>query len=181
MLLTGTFVRTIDEKQRIAVPKPVRESLGFPDQKTLYLAPGTDGCIQLFPEDVFSALAVQVGRNSPTGQDVRAFSRMFYARAQRVEIDRQGRLRVPVELAEFGRLAKEVVLLGVRDHLELWNRDQWDAYLMEIQPRYDEIAESAFDGSATVIPPAAETATRSSQGAGDQTNDPAELRPSRPR
>ena len=144
MLLTGTFVRAIDEKQRIAVPKPVRDSLGFPDQKVLYLAPGTDGCIQLFPEDVFSELAAQLGRTSPTGQDVRAFSRMFYAQAQRVEIDRQGRLRVPVELADFGRLASEVVLLGVRDHLELWNRTQWNSYLAETQPRYDEIAENAF-------------------------------------
>jgi len=154
MLLTGTFVRAIDEKRRIAVPKPARDSLGFPCQKVLYLALGTDGCIQLYPEDVFTDLAVQLGRNSPTGQDVRAFSRMFYAQAQRVEIDRQCRLRVPLELAEFGRLAKEVVLLGVRDHLELWNRDKWSSYLAETQPRYDEIAESAFgrppptDGSA---------------------------------
>ena len=144
MLLTGTFVRAIDEKQRIAVPKPVRDSLGFPGQRVLYLAPGTDGCIQLFPEGVFSDLAVQLGRTSPTGQDVRAFSRLFYAQAQRVEIDRQGRLRVPLELADFGRFSKEVVLLGVRDHLELWNRSQWAAYLAETQPRYDEIAESAF-------------------------------------
>jgi len=151
MLLTGTFVRAIDEKQRIAVPKPVRDSLGFPCQKVLYLAPGTDGCIQLYPEDVFTDLAAQLGCSSPTGQDVRAFSRMFYAQAQRVEIDRQGRLRVPLELAEFGRLSKEVVLLGVRDHLELWNRDQWGSYLAETQPRYDEIAERAFGQPA---PPA---------------------------
>lgn len=164
MLLTGTFVRAIDEKQRIAVPKPVRDSLGFPGQKVLYLAPGTDGCIQLYPEDIFSALAAQLGRTSPTGQDVRAFSRMFYAQAQRVEIDRQSRLRVPVELAEFGRLAKEVVLLGVRDHLELWNRDQWNSYLAETQPRYDEIAESAFGqppppGGLTSVPTATDNDT----------------------
>jgi MraZ protein len=143
MLLTGTFVRAIDEKQRIAVPKPVRDSLGFPCQKVLYLAPGTDGCIQLYPEDIFTEMAAQLG-TSPMGQDIRAYSRIFYAQSQRVEIDRQGRLRVPLELAEFGRLAKEVVLLGVRDHLELWNRDQWNSYLAETQPRYDEIAESAF-------------------------------------
>ncbi len=174
MLLTGTFVRAIDEKQRIAVPKPVRDSLGFPDQNVLYLAPGTDGCIQLFPENIFQELAAQVGRNSPTGQDVRAFSRLFYAQAQRVEIDRQGRLRVPVELAAFGRLAKEVVLLGVRDHLELWNRDQWNAYLMETQPRYDEIAESAFGGPASV-------SASATQITPDSPNTQEELRSSRPR
>jgi MraZ protein len=175
MLLTGTFVRAIDEKQRIAVPKPIRDSLGFPDQKVLYLAPGTDSCIQLFPEEVFSDLAAQVGRNSPTGQDVRAFSRLFYAQAQRVEIDRQGRLRVPVELAEFGQLAKEVVLLGVRDHLELWNRDDWNSYLAETQPRYDEIAESAFGATST----AASKPTPQSNFESPDTQE--ELRSSRPR
>ena len=143
MLLTGTFVRAIDEKQRIAVPKPVRDSLGFSSQNVLYLAPGIDGCIQLYPEDIFAEMAAQLG-SSPTGHDIRAYSRIFYAQSQRVEIDRQGRLRVPLELADFGRLAKEVVLLGVRDHLELWNRDQWNSYLAETQPRYDEIEESAF-------------------------------------
>ena len=180
MLLTGTFVRAIDEKQRIAIPKPVRDSLGFPNQNVLYLAPGTDGCIQLFPEDVFSELAAQLGRNSPTGQDVRAFSRMFYAQAQRVEIDRHGRLRVPVELAEFGQFAKEVVLLGVRDHLELWNRDRWNSYLAETQPRYDEIAESAFGQPAFVgvmNPP--QSTPR--QLTADSTTTQEELRSSRPR
>jgi len=175
MLLTGTFVRAIDEKQRIAVPKPVRDSLGFPEQKVLYLAPGTDSCIQLFPEDVFSDLAAQLGRNSPTGQDVRAFSRMFYAQAQRVEIDRQGRLRVPVELAEFGQLAKEVVLLGVRDHLELWNREHWTSSLAETQPRYDQIAESAFGSPTAVIGPAVTTS------ANEKTTPQEELRSTRPR
>ncbi|HJN09915.1 MAG TPA: division/cell wall cluster transcriptional repressor MraZ [Pirellulaceae bacterium] len=175
MLLTGTFVRAIDEKQRIAVPKPVRDSLGFPCQKVLYLAPGTDGCIQLYPEDIFTDLAAQLGRTPPTGQDVRAFSRMFYAQAQRVEIDRQGRLRVPLELAEFGRLSKEVVLLGVRDHLELWNRDQWNSYLAETQPRYDEIAESAFGQS----PPAGGSAFVSEATENITTKE--SLRSSRPR
>jgi MraZ protein len=175
MLLTGTFVRAIDEKQRIAVPKPVRDSLGFPCQKVLYLAPGTDGCIQLYPEDVFTDLAAQLGRTSPTGQDVRAFSRMFYAQAQRVEIDRQGRLRVPLELAEFGRLAKEVVLLGVRDHLELWNREQWSSYLAETQPRYDEIAERAFGQP----PPMGGSAFASETTENRQTQE--SMRSSRPR
>lgn len=175
MLLTGTFVRAIDEKQRIAVPRPVRDSLGFPSQKVLYLAPGTDGCIQLYPEDIFTELAAQLGRSSPTGQDVRAFSRLFYAQAQRVEIDRQGRLRVPVELADFGRLASEVVLLGVRDHLELWNRAQWNSYLAATQPRYDEIAESAFGPPLAAGGPSREFTTAENNIAQES------LRSSRPR
>jgi MraZ protein len=82
---------------------------------------------------------------SPAGPDVRAFSRLFYAQAQPAELDGQGRIRIPPELAELAGLSREAVLLGVQDHLELWDRGRWEAYLAERQTRYDEIAEAAFE------------------------------------
>jgi MraZ protein len=144
MLLTGTFLRSLDEKLRFSIPKPLREALGRPNHSVLYLAPGTDGSLALYAEQVFAQLADQLGRGSPTAQDVRAFSRMFYAQAQRVETDRQGRVRVPQQLAELASLGGEIVLLGVRDHLEIWDRCRWEEYLATKQPSYDQIAESAF-------------------------------------
>jgi MraZ protein len=146
MLLTGTFVRALDDKQRLAIPKPLRESLGYPSNSVFYLAPGTDGSLAFYTETKFSELASQLDRSSPNGHDIRAFSRLFYAQAQRVEIDRQGRMRIPADLASLAQLDREVVLLGVRDHVEVWNRSRWDKYLSSLQPRYDEIAESAFEG-----------------------------------
>jgi MraZ protein len=144
MLLTGTYMRTLDEKQRMAIPKPLRESLGLPDNTAFYLAPGTDGSLAFYPERAFSQLADQLGSGSPNGQDVRAFSRLFYAQAQRVDVDRQGRVRIPAELARLADLGKDIVLIGVRDHVEIWDRQQWEQYLSRQQSRYDEIAESAF-------------------------------------
>ena len=144
MLLTGTFHRTLDDKQRFAIPKRLRDGLGPPDELAMYLAPGTDGSLALYPEAAFFQLAEQLGESSPTGQDVRTFSRLFYAQAQRLDVDRQGRVRIPLELAQLADLDKEIVLLGVRDHLEIWDRGRWEAYLGQTQPRYDEIAESAF-------------------------------------
>jgi division/cell wall cluster transcriptional repressor MraZ len=70
-----------------------------------------------------------------------------------VEIDRQGRLRVPPELARLASLGGDVVLLGVGDHLELWDRRTWESYLDEKQPRYDEIAESAFQAKTPAAEP----------------------------
>ena len=76
---------------------------------------------------------------------MRAFSRLFYARAQRVEVDNQGRVRVPPELCSLAGLTKEVVLVGVRDHLELWDAAAWHQYLSEKQMQYDLLAEKAFE------------------------------------
>jgi MraZ protein len=146
MLLTGTFKRSIDEKHRVAIPKRLREpaagSPPFPG--VLYVAPGTDGSLALYTEESFSRLADQLSGSSPTGQDVRAFSRLFYSQAQRVELDGQGRIRIPPELAQLAGLQREAILVGVRDHLELWDAARWQTYVADRQDRYDDIAERAF-------------------------------------
>jgi MraZ protein len=148
MLLTGAFSRTVDEKLRIAIPKPFREALGAAAKGVLYVAPGTDGSLALFTEDALAELATRLAQSSPNAQDVRAFSRLFYSRAQAVEIDGQGRVRIPPELAQLAGLSKEVVLLGVQSHLELWERQRWDQYVQARQDKFDQIAEAAFEKPA---------------------------------
>lgn len=144
MLLTGTFSRSIDEKLRVAIPKRLREDLGCPPEGVVYVAPGTDGSLTIYTEEAFGRLGERVAKASPTHHDVRAFTRLFYARAQRVELDRQGRIRIPPELAQLAQLDKEAVLLGVQDHLELWSSSRWQTYLDEKQSHFDEIAEAAL-------------------------------------
>jgi len=144
MLLTGTFPRSVDEKLRIAVPKRLRDCLGDPAPAALFITPGTDNSLALYTEEALARLAERQAHSSPTQHDVRAFSRLFYAQAQRVELDVQGRIRIPPELAKLAGLADEAVLLGVQDHLELWDRKRWEAYLAEQSSRYDQLAEAAF-------------------------------------
>lgn len=144
MLLTGTFPRSVDEKLRIAIPKRLRDFLGEAPQTALFITPGTDNSLALYTEDALGRLAERLAHGSPTQQDVRAFSRLFYAQAQRVELDVQGRIRIPPELAQLAGLQQEAVLLGVQDHLELWDRKRWEKYLAEQSARYDQIAEAAF-------------------------------------
>jgi MraZ protein len=149
MLLTGCFSRSIDDKLRVAIPIKVRTVLEGPDKGAIFVAPGTDGSLAIYAESAFSRLAERLAEASPTRQDVRAYTRLFYAQAQQVELDVQGRVRIPPELAAWAGLQKDVVLLGVQDHLELWAADRWAAYLAEKQPHYDRIAEAAFDPPTT--------------------------------
>ncbi len=151
MLLTGTFSRSIDEKLRVAIPKRLRGALEDPEGGCLYLAPGTDKSLALYTEEEFARLAERVKAMSPTRPDVRAFTRLFYTAAQRVELDGQGRVRIPQDLADWAGLAKECVLLGVQDHVELWCAKRWKAYQAEQQIHYDEIAETAFGGPKPTI------------------------------
>ena len=164
MLLTGTYERSLDDKQRIALPKRLRDLLATQGQ--LVLTPGTDGSLALFPEQAFAALTEKLAARSPTGHEVRAFSRLLYAQSQSVEIDSQGRIRLPAELARLAALDRDVVLLGVGDRVELWNKSRWEAYLADLQPRYDDLAESALSdrpAAASTVPSTALTETRPSQ------------------
>lgn len=148
MLLTGSFQRSLDEKNRFSIPKSVRAALQDPaGNLVVYLAPGTDRSLVVYTEQTFAQLGEHLGQGPPNTSDIRVFSRLFYAQAQRVEVDRQGRVRIPGELAALAHLDREIVLLGVRDHLEIWDREHWDHYRDQKQPYYDEIAEGAFGAS----------------------------------
>ncbi len=144
MVLTGSFARTLDEKLRVAIPKSCRDALKLPEGAALVVAPGLDGSLAIYTEESFARLVDRLASHPPTQKDVRAFSRLFCAQAVRVELDRQGRIRIPAELAQRASLQKETVLLGVLDHLELWDRQQWEQYLASKQSQYDAIAEAAF-------------------------------------
>jgi MraZ protein len=144
MLLTGTFLRSMDEKQRIALPKRLREALEAEKAAALFLTPGTDESLALYTEETLKALAARLAAASPTRQDVRAYNRLFYAQAEQVELDDQGRFRVPAGLVKLAGLNREVTLVGVQDHLEIWDRVRWEAYLEGKSGDYDRIAEQAF-------------------------------------
>ena len=144
MLLTGSFARAIDDKLRLAIPKRFRDALGASTEQLLYVTPGTDRSLAVYTEETLGRLAERLAAASPAGAEVRAFSRLFYAQAQPTELDSQGRIRIPAELAELSGLGREAILLGVQDHLEIWDRSRWEQYLAERQVSYDQLAEAAF-------------------------------------
>ncbi len=141
MLLTGTHPRMLDDKNRVTLPKRVREQLGEVEQ--LFVTPGPDQCLWMFDRANLETLSAKLDE-APAAGDVRVFRRLFFAQMEAVDLDRMGRALIPDRLVRFAGLDKDVVLIGVRDHLELWHAGKWDAYLTEHGPRFDAVAEGAF-------------------------------------
>jgi len=138
----------MDEKQRIALPKAVRDALAAgANSNAFYMTPGSDGSVAVYAENSFERLATRLAEASPVSGDVRAFGRLFYANARRIELDRQGRLRIPQDLADWANLGSDIVLVGIGDHLELWEKNRWEEYVAQQQSQYDRLAESAFGES----------------------------------
>jgi MraZ protein len=135
----------LDEKQRLAVPKKLRDQFGKKELKELYVAPGTDRSLALYSADSFDELAGRFAQVSPNRVDVRNYMRLFYARAENVPLDGQGRIRIPERLVEMAGLTKDVVLVGVQDHAEIWDKQLWDEFLGRSTDGFDDLAERVFD------------------------------------
>ena len=169
MLLTGTFERALDDKSRVAIPKRIRDAIG--KNPILYLTRGTDGSLALYPEESFLQLSNQIANRSPTGPHVRVFNRVFFAQAERLEIDKQGRIRIPTDLTKKTSISREIVLLGVRDHIEIWDKELWEDYLQETDPDFDSIADMAFQTQQKPIN------RETSENASDQRPEPTIFKP----
>jgi MraZ protein len=76
--------------------------------------------------------------------EARVFRRLVFAQTEAVDVDGSGRILLPERLGQFAGLKHEVVLIGVRDHLELWDGQRWQEYLAQHAPRFDSVAEQAF-------------------------------------
>jgi MraZ protein len=148
MLLTGSYRRALDDKQRLAIPKPLREHLTAGEP--LYLTPGLDGCLAVYPKGPFAALAHRLSAHSPASREVRDYSRLFYSQAACVVPDSQWRFRVTAELSRWAELSGEVVVVGVRDHLEVWAAEKWEQYLSRCDGQYEHLAEVALVGNGQV-------------------------------
>jgi MraZ protein len=142
MLLTGTYPRTLDDKKRMALPKRVREQLSEPER--LFVTPGPDQCLWVFGQQELERLSDKLDQAPATDAEARVFRRLYFAQTETVDVDRSGRILVPERLVQFAGLQRDVVLIGVRDHLELWDAARWEQYLTQHAPRFDAVAEGAF-------------------------------------
>jgi MraZ protein len=142
VLLTGTYPRSLDEKKRVALPKRIREILGEP--ATLYITPGPDQSLWLYTQGALERLAERLDTAPATDAEARVFRRLYFAQTEAVDLDKAGRILVPERLVQFAGLSQEVILIGVRDHLELWDASRWQRFVEQHAPRFDSVAENAF-------------------------------------
>ena len=141
MLLTGTYPRTLDDRKRLALPKRVRELLKEP--ATLFVTPAPDQSLRVDTEESLRRLSEKL-EQAPAKPETRVFERLHFAQTEAIDVDRIGRILMPDRLLQFAALKQDVVMIGVRDHLELWDAERWQNYLAQNAPRFDSVAEAAF-------------------------------------
>jgi MraZ protein len=143
--LTGNYQRVIDEKLRIAIPKPLRRQLSQEPELTLYVAPGTEKSLFLFTPESFKEYGDRLVQRATNRADSMNYRRLFFSNADAVTLDVQSRIRIPERLVAHAALKHDVVLAGVHDHAEIWDKELWDAFVAANASHFDDMAARAFD------------------------------------
>lgn len=142
--LTGTYERILEEKFRLAIPKPLRKQFSQEEDLSLFVAPGTERSLSLYSPEGFRDLAERLTQHATNGADSRNYFRLLYSRAEEVAVDGQGRIRIPERLVEHAGLKHDLVLLGVQDHAEIWDKGLWTEFLAANSSKFDTMASEAF-------------------------------------
>jgi MraZ protein len=122
--LLGTHSYSLDPKGRVSLP--VRFRAAF--DEGLWLTVGQDRCLYCFPRAEWERRSSEVDAFALSDRDGRAFARLFFSSADQAKLDAQGRVTIPQRLRDAVGIKKDVVVLGVRERIEIGERGEFERY-----------------------------------------------------
>ena len=140
----GSRRSKLDGKGRMAVPAGYRGQLDPKYGNTLVVTRGYEGCLVLFPPEVWDARQKKVesrlGRKYEDPR-VRKLLRVLSANTETVTMDSQGRILVPEHLRDMAGLVGEALVLGVGNRMEVWDPARYQSYEDDVDlGTYEELA-----------------------------------------
>jgi MraZ protein len=137
----GEYEHSIDEKHRLTLPARFRHALA----SGVVLARGIERNIDVYPSETWLENMARIADLDSLNREAREMKRYVFAGAAVSELDGQGRVLVPSHLVEHAKLKKDVVVIGVHDHVEIWDRAAWADHLTAIEGSAGDVAERLAD------------------------------------
>lgn len=133
----GSFAHTLDEKGRLMIPRKMREELGY----KVYIMQGFDGSLSVYTEGKFLLLSEEFTRLPFNQRKNRDYLRAQFATTYEMEVDKLGRVQIPTALLKKFNISRNVTVLGMGDHIEIWDSAKYEAYEQEAIENFDKNAE----------------------------------------
>ena len=137
----GEYDHTIDAKSRLTLPARFRNAFAG----GVVLARGIERNIDVFPRESWDANVSRIAELDSLTREAREMKRYVFAGAAVAELDKQGRVIIPLTLAEHAGIGKDVIVAGVHDHIEIWDSATWAAQLSAIEGSAGDVAERLAD------------------------------------
>lgn len=138
-MFMGEYSHAIDDKGRIIMPSRFRDGLS----NEFVITRGMDCCLAIYPIESWNII-IKNYQALPNTKDARSFMRFLISGASTLNIDKQGRINIPTVLASYACLNKDCSIIGVDDHIEIWNTEIWNKYLADNEPNISDIADKLF-------------------------------------
>lgn len=140
-MFIGEYRHTIDQKGRIAIPAKFRVQLA----EGCVITRGLDYSLFIYTKKEWDKLAQKLSKLPISQSDARAFARLMFSGALDLELDKQGRIVVPVYLREFAGLKNDAIICGLFNRIEVWDKVKWEKYKKESEEESTDIAEHLGD------------------------------------
>ena len=125
-MLRGEFEHQLDDRGRVAIPKPLRQIL----EHGGFLTRGWYGCLFLFPWEDWRKMEDKLSQVRIT--DMKGdIVRVFFSGGVESYVDGQGRVILPSALRQYAGIDRDVVVRGVINRIEIWAKDRWLTFQAE--------------------------------------------------
>lgn len=141
-MFMGEFHHNIDEKNRLVIPANYRSSLG----NTFIVTRGLEKCLYIYTEAEWNKIVLKLASLPFTKKDARTFQRAFFSAACYCNLDKQGRISITEAQKEYAKIIKECVVVGANERVEVWSKENWDNFNLEISEELENVAEHLFNG-----------------------------------
>ncbi|MGX8680346.1 MAG: division/cell wall cluster transcriptional repressor MraZ [bacterium] len=138
----GEYQHNLDAKGRLSIPSKMRNQCG----ELVYITRGHEGCLEVYNEEGWDKKYQSYARISQKKKNGRAFMRLVSSSVSDCPFDKMGRVNIPANLRKEAKLMKECTVIGVGDHMEIWDTPTWLAYEQEQLLDFDELSEMLEDG-----------------------------------
>ena len=123
-MFQGASSLSLDAKGRLSVPTRHRDVLAATAQSQLTITKHPHGCLMIFPRPEWEKFRERVAELPMSAQ---WWKRVFLGNAMDMELDGTGRVLISPELREAAGISKDIILLGMGNHFELWDKATYEA------------------------------------------------------
>ena len=141
----GEYLHSLDKKNRIIIPARFRDPITDSGVEKFFITRGLDECLFVFPESEWRTQENRFKEMSFTKEKARKFQRQFFGGAFEAVPDKQWRILVPDTLKEYAKLSKGVMVVGVSNRIEIWDKSKWQEYSVSSKQEYEDIAENLIE------------------------------------
>jgi len=143
-MFRGQTSRTLDAKGRVILPPQFREVIFSQDKEGKIMLTNWDGCLVGYPYLTWLDLEKSFNEINLLNRRLRDFQRFFFSGAQEVTMDKQGRILLPPYLREYARLKKDIILAGVGNKFEIWDKERFITRISKVEEEFDSIMDDLY-------------------------------------